>query len=143
MWRFEDFKDTPAAHFCMPAILSHRLLVGVFIGGMAPRPSPNAAEIRFQQTSCLIGVSALFLGYIVVVRPYHVSIANFFEGLVVVSQGVVLSLIHMLSTYPPLADGSKPPEAREIATYVYYIMIISIAGMFLRLVAVMVPTCPS
>ena len=35
MWRFEDFKDTPAAHFCMPAILSHRLLVGVFTVGIS------------------------------------------------------------------------------------------------------------
>ena len=78
----QDFKNTPAAHFCMPIILTHRMLIGVFIGGMSPRPSPNAAYIREMQTQCLIGVSAVFFGYLVIVRPYHVGLANLFEALV-------------------------------------------------------------
>ena len=66
------------------------------------------------------------------------SAPRFFDR--VLCQCLVLALIHQLSAYPPQADGSKPEEAVKVATMIYYVMLTSIAGMFLRLFAVMVPT---
>ena len=131
---FEDYKDTPASLFCMFAVLFHRLMIGVFVGAMSSRADPEDKRRRYQQTACLVGVSTAFLGYIVIVRPYHVPVANFFESVVILSQIVVVT-----RNFDFLSDDENLDPATT-ANAIYYIMLLSVGCMLLRVISVMIPT---
>ena len=60
----------------MFAVLTHRMLIGVFIGAMSSKADPEDEDNRVRQTVCLMAVSIAFLGYIVFIRPYHVPVKN-------------------------------------------------------------------
>ena len=81
---FEDYRggrDTSAAKFTFAALLTYRLLLGVFIGAMGTETGGDTTN-GYLQTSMMILTSVAFLGFIVVVRPFAVCVANVFEGLV-------------------------------------------------------------
>ena len=58
----------------MFAVLTHRMLIGVFIGAMSSKADPEDEDNRVRQTICLMAVSIAFLGYIGFIRPYHVPV---------------------------------------------------------------------
>ena len=125
----------------MVAVLAHRLLIGVFIGAMASRADPEDKANRRRQTACLVAVSTCFLMYIIIIRPYHVPLANFFEAVVLMCQIAVVSRNFWFLDADESIGGVEVSEnSVQAANTIYYIMLISIACMLLRVVAVMIPT---
>ena len=130
---FEDYADNTASLMCMAVLLLYRLLIGCFIGAMQARPDPNDVESRYLQTSALVLLSVCFLFYLVCVRPYHVMLANFAEALVVCCQIACLSRNFWFSEDKSIEDNIAAANA------VYWVMLVSILFMFVRLMAVMWP----
>jgi len=79
---FENFRDAPAAIYCMSWLLMHRLAVGTIVGASVT-PDPESTN---RQLYALMIMFFVFLSYIIYVRPFIVPLANTFEALVIVCQ---------------------------------------------------------
>ena len=137
---FQHYKNTPAALFCLVVRMAHQVAIGVFIGAMASRADPDDKENRRRQTVGLVVSSVLYLLYIVGVRPYHVLLANVFEAVAVLAQIVVLSRNFWFLDADSEVGGVVIEDSAEVAMSIYYVMLISIVCMLLRVIAVMTPT---
>ena len=114
------------------------LLIGVFVGGLQATPDADDRDTRYLQTTCLVLCSVAFLLYLIVVRPFAVPVANFFESLVVCAQIACLSRNYWFIKPDRTVLGVTADE-RSAASAIYYIILVSVIAMLLRLVAVMLP----
>ena len=122
----------------MACLLLHRLLIGVFVGGMQASPDADDLRARYAQTTCLVVASLAFLAYIVCVRPFAVPCANFFEAMVIIATTACLSRNYWFLQEDRTLLGVRLGDV-EAANAVYWIMLASVVCMCLRLVAVMLP----
>ena len=119
----------------MSVLLLHRLLIGVFLGTMQATPAPDDVDTRHLQTTCLVVITIALLLYVICCRPYHVVWANFFEGLVICAQLACLTRNYFFLAEDKTVGGVKIGD-REAANGIYWIMMICIGAMLLRLIAV-------
>jgi len=69
---FENFRDAPAAIYCMSWLLMHRLAVGTIVGASVT-PDPVSTN---RQLYALMTMFFIFLSYIIYVRPFIVPLAR-------------------------------------------------------------------
>ena len=145
---FAYHRDTPAALFCKPAKMMYYFCLGLLIGAMGARPAPDQHDARHRQTSLLAACCASYLLYVVVVRPYIILLANLFEALNVCVLIACLSryYVFMNENAGDVHDGTghafeaSGHDAVRAANVLYYLMLMSVALSFLRLLFVTAPT---
>lgn len=138
---FEDMKER-AVGTAMPVFLVQRVLVGVAIGTVQVGGGLSGGGGTQRHVAVLAALFFALTCWLAYVRPFLVPLANFFEGLVALSQCACVLLNLWIS---PDDTGSTTVlgvtmSAESAARHMNVLMMVALGAMILRYVSVYLPT---